>query len=649
MPRRGKDSTAEARDEEALIDELNEESGDGDGNGDGDGDDGGDDDDGDDPPRSALRELPDDPLPAARIQVGLDDGEERVRPITRPPQRRPKPRAPQRMTAEEKARSGALRRAERFQAQAYEELDSLLANLNFKERRYEIRVERLEPDTDENGVPCTGLLYTYRQPVTVDQIRQRFGGGVFEVKVHGPHPTTGVNRILKHETFTIAGLPKPMTSTREETRTSSDVADVLRVMAEQNERSERRLSDLLSKTSSSGEQLLPVVGEALDKWMLHQERQLERERADREERRREEDCRRDKENEERRREEEKQRREEDKRREEERARREEEREERRREEERARREEDKRREEEKERKEHEREERRREEERRRDEEKQRREDERERQREEAQERQRQHEREMASVAERMKQDAERQKEYLQMVQNFSQIQIEMLTSRQESGGVEAVTRQLLALKDLKDELTGEGGQPSKVQQFTEGVQEFVQTVVPLGQQVLGGLRGGGGKRQRVQVQATVGETKPVLVDVGPIQQQPALPNPQPMQAQAQAHAQAQAQEPEVGANDFTTFQFPEDGDDFQIAVTKLIKDVDLAVRLGLPPEKMVTDVLEPFEEHAPLVVATISGMSPEQVLQFLAENVPDTWAVCSPRGEELVTRAVEVWHERGAA
>lgn len=588
------------------------------------------------------------------------------------PPRKTKPRGPHGMSAEARASSPALQAVRGFQESAYAEIDSLLASLNFASRQYEVRVSRIEPDYDENDVSCAGELADYKDKVTIGDIRRRFGGGLYTIKVFGPHPTTGRPGIIKQETFRIAGRPKPMKSQKndDERAKEGSLSEALKVIAESNEKMQARIFEVVTRQSegpSAVTELAPLIEKFLTKGEKEREderkREEERRRDEREERKREEDRRRD---------EERQRREDEK------IAREEERERRKEERERERREEDKKREEERERRKDEAaaaEEKRREEraalEEKRREEREFAKEERERlileAKEAAAERQRQHERDMAAQAERMKQDQARQTEFMTMMQKFNDTQMEMLQSRQESGGIKAVTEQLLMLKNLQGTLTGSDEEPTTIEKFNEGLEGVVKTIMPVGREILGAIkdrRPVQGQPQGQQQQQPIG--RPVVVDLGP--HRPALPKPNPAaQAPVQgAPATAVAQPAAAGStssnapvedasavpdgiqdipNDHTEFHLPTEQDDMLSMGFMLLKNVDLAIQRNMSPEDIVDQVLDPFEEKAPVITSMAAGLQGEQLIEFISDNVPANWAILSPRGEAVVLKAFEIWSE----
>ena len=572
---------------------------------------------------------------------------------------------PRSLTPSQREASGALQQARKFQESAYQEIDSLLAGLNFSSREYEVRVSRYEPEVDEDGVPCVGHLHTYKDKVTVDDICRRFKGGKYELKIYGPHPTTGRLGIIKTERFTVAGYPAPMakqgrTRDRDE---SNATGEVLRAITDANERAMQRLTDVMESTkgNSAGivSEILPAITPLIERFLSKNEESTRLMLAQQQEERRREDERRTDE----RRTEESRRRDEEERRREERER---EREERKAEEERrheeARRTDDERRERQREERERLKEEREIERERQREE----RDRLREETRAELAEKQRQHERDMQMQSERTKADQQYNQQMMQMMQNYSAQNIEILQARMEGGGVKAVTEQLLMLNQLKGELSGDNQEPTNFEKFTEGLDNVVKTVVPGLSQVMQAARGGQ-RQQTQQVTARVQNPgqpmgRPIVVDLGP--QRTALPPQAAQQQQPQQVPQPQQNpgtppavtgtppeqaQTDIIKNDYTAFAFPTSNDDMITAGMMLLKDVDLAVQKNLTAEQIVEQVLDPFEASAPFLTSMASGLTTEMMIDFIQSNVPSRdWAILTPRGEELVSQAFEMWRDAGA-
>lgn len=650
-----------------------------------------DDDDEDDEPTAhlaavmptTLPEMPTEPLPPRRgrppIPRQVDDGPDRVQ---RPAPRNPRGlQGPRNLSPEARASSPVFRQAQRNQEEAIAELDALLAGLNFKKREYEIRVKRLAPDVDENGTPCAGMLNTYHEKVTTQQIQARYGGGTFEVTVFGPHPSTSQPSIIKRDTFTIAGHPKPMPSFAKNNRDdeSSTIADALRVVAEANQHANDRIADMMERTQNQSplKDLAPVFEKMMkktDDTVTMLMKQMEMDNARREQERRDFEAKEERRREEARREEDRRRQEEEKRAEAREARLREEREmerrreDQRREDERERREEERRLKEEERRAEEKREEKRdaerRERERElREEARKQAEAEREARREEAAERQRQHERDLLAAENRAKQEADRMREYMTLTQNNSNQMLDFMTARMEGGGLESIAKQIEFLETIR----GDNKEPTKIEQLTEGVSSFTQALMPVAQQFMGrgqqqgGMVGGQpGQQQQQQPQG-----RRVLVDVpqrpaltAPVAQQPTVANPAPVEPATPAPV---VHDPSEIKNDFTSFVMPNATTDPSTVGIVLIKNLDLAVQKNMSAEDIVDKVLDPFEdaiEGAPwaeIALAAFQNMSDEQLLQHIANEVVDAntkqplshWAILSPLGSERVVAAFQLWKQAG--
>lgn len=71
-----------------------------------------------------------------------------------------------------------------------------------------LHIKRTKP-TSYHGKPCSGWIEDVHQPLTTGEVKERYGGGTFEISVLGPHPSDpGRNRTLGRVTLVIAGVPK---------------------------------------------------------------------------------------------------------------------------------------------------------------------------------------------------------------------------------------------------------------------------------------------------------------------------------------------------------------------------------------------------------------------------------------------------------
>ena len=76
----------------------------------------------------------------------------------------------------------------------------------------------------------------------------------------------------------------------------------------------------------------------------------------------------------------------------------------------------------------------------------------------------------------------------------------------------------------------------------------------------------------------------------------------------------------------------------------LVKNIDLAVQQSMTPEQIVEKILIPFEEKAPAMMSMAAGLGDsDQLFAFIQSNVPSDWVILSPRGEEIVAKAFELW------
>jgi hypothetical protein len=586
------------------------------------------------PPRARVEATPPPPPPRVRARVVDDE------PARRPPARTPRPRGMSEAEAQQSPGFSALKRS---QDSAYQELDTLLGDLNFASRQYKVRVERETPQRTLDGIDCSGFLDEYIDKVSTADIKASYGGGVFTIRIFGPHPMSGKPGIIKVEKIKIAG-PAKMPVDHENVVRAKEEADRLKneekeVVVSQalaaQERSFNRLFEVVESKSGGSSELvekllpaiIPVVKEILAKGESQTQVLLEQQKIEREERRREDDRRREEEKralEERRREDERR---EDRRREEEKARREEEREERRREEDRRR---------------EEREEKRAEEDRRREEERIRREEEREARRREDEERRRAYDQQLLQAQERQKYEREQSMAMIKMTQEASasqqqmlmnsfQFQLDIVNKRQEAGGFESVAKQLVALSELKNTLTGEGGEQSTVDKITEFGERFF---VPLAQQAMAS--------RRAAAPAPAPQARVAVVDLGPKQATPAAQTTQP---QLPAPNPGTPEVPDQPANDLTALTLPTGGEDMMAAGLLLLKNIDFAVQKEWSVDDVVERILEPFAEKCPMLMNMAGGLTEEQLMQFLQANVPPGWAIMSMRGEDLVKEAFASWQD----
>jgi hypothetical protein len=557
------------------------------------------------------------------------------------------------LSREEIAAAPGFRSLQAASDTAYQEIDTLLASLNFASREYEVRVERIEPNKTRSGVDCSGYLATHHDRIKVEDIERSYGGGLFVLKVFGPHPITGRQGIIKQERIRIAGEAKMPSDhdnvIREAQRVAQgkqdEVAGMMQSVIESQERASQRLLQVVERNKSDSSNaltqllpaILPLVENLLSKTSESTKTLIESQRVEREERRHEEERRR-----------EEQRREEDRRREEER-------EDRRREEERRRAERDEERRRYEEAKDREREDR---ESRRRDEEIKR-EEMREQLRRDEAERQRRHEAEVAALRERNNSEKEQLQLMMKLTQDAAannqsmlmqsmQFQIDTFAKRAETGGIDSLAKQLLTLNSLRSTLAGDDAPESTLDRVMEVGEKLATTMLPIAQQAMAArAQSRSAAQQQQQQQAPVMQVpppmplpKPVVLDLGP--KMAALPAPSEVIVNPAPPAQGAA---DSGLeNDLKQLTLPTGDEDLVSAAVLLVKNIDLFVQQNMSPEQIVDQILIPFEEKAPAMMSMAAGLGDgDQLFAFIQTNVPSDWVILSPRGEEIVSKAFELW------
>jgi hypothetical protein len=591
------------------------------------------------------------PAPAPRavaVPVPVPVMEPQKRSPRKPPPRqaRPLPPGPNARTLEQAAK-------------AQLELDEFLAGLSFGEDQHRIIVSRLEPTHNpRTGEICTGILKTYYTPITGEDIQKAFGGGLYEIRVMGPDALSGRKNVLrKRDTLRIAGkarLEEDEPVMQEERRSDDGKQDLFLRALESKEREVERLAreareaqKLLLESALKPKEndtvlttVISLIKEQQNKTdnsitslmqAMREERLLEEERR-REERRAEEERRR--------------------------------------------------------------EERRIEEDRRREE----RELELERRREEA----RRHEKEMEilrqnaqrdAVAansstevllkfmeqsrkeeqERMRAEKARQdelakmqfevmqqgnKQAVEMVMESSKFQMGMLQSAlQEAkstkrGGISEMAQELLAFKAMQRELSGEADEEPE-----STVDKIFNRVEALAPSLAGVASSFMTSRAAQSVQAPQVAPPPqrlALVDQGPVGEPTVFQNPTPPRnalvemPEKPLSAQQQPQENEVpapDANDFTSFNFPKKGADVTEVVTTLVKNLDFAIASGKSAEDIADEVLPYYVENFGMVAFMIKKASADDLVAFIEERVPATWAIATPAGEKVLRELHEIANE----
>jgi hypothetical protein len=240
----------------------------------------------------------------------------------------------------------------------------------------------------------------------------------------------------------------------------------------------------------------------------------------------------------------------------------------------------------------------------------------------------------------------------QMLMQSMQFQMETLAKRAEGSGIDSLAKQLLTLNDLRSTLTGGDGESSTLDKVMEVGDKLGTTVLPIVQQVMAAR-----SQARSAASAPIPNPapmpmamalpKPVVLDLGP--KAPALPAPAtqtpPATPTAPAAAAEAAPAPSDGqANDLKDITLPTGGEDLVAAAVLLVKNIDFAIQRNMTAEQIVDQILEPFEEKAPAMMSMAAGLgNSDQLLAFIQSNVPNDWVILSPRGEDIVAEAFELW------
>ena len=101
------------------------------------------------------------------------------------------------------------------------------------------------------------------------------------------------------------------------------------------------------------------------------------------------------------------------------------------------------------------------------------------------------------------------------------------------------------------------------------------------------------------------------------------------------------------ANDLTAFTLPVGNESLPVVAVLLLKNVDLGVQKGMTAEQIVEQILEPFAEKAPTVVQMAAGLDEANLMAMIQENTSTSWALMSPRGEQIVLQVFALWNDDG--
>jgi len=262
----------------------------------------------------APMSLPEDRIAlqeAARDQLFVpppEPDESAPRRRGRPPKTR---EAPLTNAARDRLESLRLAQAEESasrQKALHDEFYDMMTSLDFGSSQHRIAVSRMTPEYDQpSGKRIVGHLETFPHVISPDEIRQKYGGGKYQLTLLGPKPT-GTGVVIKAKrTIEISGDPivpedprvasnKAKQQAAEETSHTMDLVrsivsakekDVDRAYEEARETKRLLLQTLASKNESSSSSLkdfLAAMNESStkEKEALLEERRLQEERAKKE-------------------------------------------------------------------------------------------------------------------------------------------------------------------------------------------------------------------------------------------------------------------------------------------------------------------------------------------------------------------------------
>jgi len=101
----------------------------------------------------------------------------------------------------------------------------------------------------------------------------------------------------------------------------------------------------------------------------------------------------------------------------------------------------------------------------------------------------------------------------------------------------------------------------------------------------------------------------------------------------------------AAANDFTEYHFPVKGADMTEVVTCLLKNLDFAIQQGKDAEDIADEVLPHFVKEFGMVIFMIRKASADELVKFVEDRVPQTWAIASPNGEKVLRELHEIANE----
>lgn len=149
----------------------------------------------------------------------------------------------------------------------------IMSGLEFGEGENKINVIRLEPTYDpDTGRKIAGHLDTFRHRIDIEDIKKRYGGGVYQVTVHGKDPRTSHSGIRARKKVEIAGAPIPPVDPREEERKrkaeenkDNDILEtILERDAQREERARREQNDLRKEIATMQTKMFEMMAKAAE-------------------------------------------------------------------------------------------------------------------------------------------------------------------------------------------------------------------------------------------------------------------------------------------------------------------------------------------------------------------------------------------------
>jgi hypothetical protein len=148
----------------------------------------------------------------------------------------------------------------------------ILEDLEFGVDAHKISVFRLEPEYDpETGNKMAGLQATFSRPITLEDIQQQFGGGLFRIVVRGPRESSGRGSEIKAQRVVeIAGsaipLPDPRQQAREKRKEEEKEQQLIEALLSREDRraeeSRREAMELRRELAKKEDTMLQLIAKA---------------------------------------------------------------------------------------------------------------------------------------------------------------------------------------------------------------------------------------------------------------------------------------------------------------------------------------------------------------------------------------------------